>query len=95
MHGRMPHDGACLICVQTSTPRRGQKSIAQRQAKRRPGYNVAVKLAPCKGKSTEAQSITFTFALTGRGMIWRGGLPRVSLRLPWAKEAIGPSAHLG
>ena len=29
MHGRMPHVGACLICVQTSTPRRGQKSIAQ------------------------------------------------------------------
>ena len=74
---------------------KGQKCLAQRQAKRRPGYNVAVQHAPCKGKSAETQPITFTFALTGRGLIWRGGLPRVSLRLPWAKEAIGLSARLG
>ena len=26
----------------------------------------------------------FTFSLTGRSVIWCGGLPRVSLRLPWA-----------
>ena len=26
----------------------------------------------------------FTFALTGRSVIGCGGLPRVSLRLPWA-----------
>ena len=37
----------------------------------------------------------FTFALAGRGVIGGGGLPRVSLRLPWAKEVIGLSAHLG
>ena len=69
MHGRMPHDGACLICVQTSTPRRGQKSIAQRQAKRRPGYN-----GPCslrKGKSAETERAMFTFAPTGRSVTWR------------------------
>ena len=46
MHGRMPHDGTCLICVQTSTPRRGQKSIAQRQAKRRPGLRRSLGLQP-------------------------------------------------
>ena len=72
---------------------RGQKFIAQRQAKRRPGYNVAVQVAPCKGKSAETERVMFTFALTGRGMIWRGGLPRVSLRLPWAEEVIGLSAR--
>ena len=37
----------------------------------------------------------FTFALTGRGVIGCGGLPRVSLRLPWAMEVIGLSARLG
>ena len=37
----------------------------------------------------------FTFALTGRGMIGCGGLPRATLRLPWAMEVIGLSAHLG
>ena len=36
----------------------------------------------------------FTFALTGRGVIGCGGLPRVSLRLPWAEEAIGLSARI-
>ena len=36
----------------------------------------------------------FTFALAGRGVIGCGGLPRVSLRLPWAEEAIGLSARL-
>ena len=46
MHRRMPHDGACLICVQTSTLRRGQKSIAQRQAKRRPGLRRSLGLQP-------------------------------------------------
>ena len=28
-------------------------------------------------------------------MIGRGGLPRATLRLPWAMEVIGLSAHLG
>ena len=37
----------------------------------------------------------FTVAIAGRGVIGCGGLPRVSLRLPWAKEVIGLSAHLG
>ena len=32
--------------------------------------------------------------LAGCGVIWCGGLPRVSLRLPWAEEAIGLSARL-
>ena len=36
----------------------------------------------------------FTFALAGRGVIGRGDLPRVSLRLPWAMEVIGLSARL-
>ena len=50
---------------------KGQKSIAQRQAKQRPGYNVAVQVAPCKGKSADTERVTFTFALTGRGVMWR------------------------
>ena len=50
---------------------KGQKFIAQRQAKRRPGYNVAVQVAPCKGKSAETERFMFTFALTGRGVMWR------------------------
>ena len=50
---------------------KGQKCIAQRQAKRRPGYNVAVQVAPCKGKSAETERVMFTFALTGRGVMWR------------------------
>ncbi len=37
----------------------------------------------------------FTFALAGRGVIECDGLPRVSLRLPWAMEAIGLSARFG
>ena len=37
----------------------------------------------------------FAFALAGRGVIGCGGLPRVSLRLPWAEEVIGLSARLG
>ena len=37
----------------------------------------------------------FTVALAGRGVIGRGDLPRVSLRLPWAMEVIGLSARLG
>ena len=36
----------------------------------------------------------FAFALTGRSVIGCGGLPRVSLRLPWAMEVIGLSARL-
>ena len=48
-----------------------------------------------KGKSTETERVMFTFALTGRGMIGCGGLPRATLRLPWAMEVIGLSAHLG
>ena len=94
MCGRMPHGGLFYMRSNGHAPK-GQKSIAQRQAKRRPGYNVAVEYAPCKGKSTETECVMFTFALTGRGMIWCGGLPRVSLRLPWAMEVIGLSARLG
>ena len=37
----------------------------------------------------------FTFALAGRGVIGCGGLPRATLRLPWAMEVIGLSARLG
>ena len=54
------------------------------------GYSCA-----SKGKSVETEHVMFTFALTGRGVIGCGGLPRVSLRLPWAMEAIGLSARLG
>ena len=55
-----------------------------------------MKLAPCcKGKSVETERVMFTFSLTGRDVIGCGGSPRVSLRLPWAKEAIGLSARLG
>ena len=36
----------------------------------------------------------FTVVLAGRGVIGCGGLPRVSLRLPWAMEGIGLSALL-
>ena len=50
--------------------------------------------APRKGKSVETEHVMFTFALTGRGVIGCGGLPRVSLRLPWAEEAIGLSARM-
>lgn len=54
-----------------------------------------MELAPCKEKSTEAERVMFTFALAGRDVIGCGGLPRMSLRLPWAKEVIGLSARLG
>ena len=73
---------------------RGQKSIAQRQAKRRPGYNVPCSLRPVREKVLKTERVMFTFALAGRGVIGCGGLPRVSLRLPWAEEAIGLSARL-
>ena len=60
-----------------------------------PWVKCAVELAPCKGKSVETECVMFTFALAGRGVIGCGGLPRVSLRLPWAEEVIGLSARLG
>ena len=53
-----------------------------------------MELAPCKYKNTETECVIFTIALAGRGVIGGGGLPRVSLRLPWAKEVIGLSARL-
>ena len=53
-----------------------------------------MELAPCKCKNTETECVIFTIALAGRGVIGGGGLPRVSLRLPWAKEVIGLSARL-
>ena len=49
-----------------------------------PWVKCAVELAPCKGKSVETERVMFTFALAGRSVIWCGGLPRVSLLLPWA-----------
>ena len=72
---------------------KGQKFIAQRQAKRRPGYNVAVQVAPCKGKSAETERVTFTFALTGRGVMWRFTQGVASLALGYAHS--WTSAHLG
>ena len=54
-----------------------------------------MELAPCKCKNTETECVIFTIALAGRGVIGGGGLPRVSLRLPWAEEVIGLSARLG
>ena len=54
-----------------------------------------MELALCKHKSTETERVMFTFALAGRGVIGCGGLPRASLRLPWAMEVIGLSARLG
>ena len=54
-----------------------------------------MEFAPCKGKSAETERVMFAFALAGRGVIGCGGLPRVSLRLPWAEEVIGLSARLG
>ena len=73
---------------------KGQKFIAQRQAKRRPGYNVLWSLRPVGAKVLKHR-VMFTFALAGRDVIGRGGLPRVPLRLPWAEEVIGLSARLG
>ena len=74
---------------------RGQKFIAQRQAKRRPGYNVAVQVAPCKGKSAETERFMFTFALTGRGVMWRFTQGVASLALGygahWAFSPLGLS----
>ena len=52
------------MCGSQNGPLEGQKFIAQRQAKRRLGYNVAVQVAPRKGKSAETERVTFTFALT-------------------------------
>ena len=76
---------------------KGQKFIAQRQAKRRPGYNVAVQVAPCKGKSAEIQSVMFTFALTGRGVMWRFTQGVASLALGygghWAFSPLGYLCH--
>ena len=34
-----------------------------------------------------------TFALSGRGDGWLITIPRAPLRLPWARETIGPSAR--
>lgn len=73
---------------------KGQKFIAQRQAKRRPGYNVLWSLRPVGAKVLKHR-VMFTFALAGRDVIGCGGLPRVPLRLPWAEEVIGLSARLG
>ena len=73
---------------------KGQKFIAQRQAKRRPEYNVLWSLRPVGAKVLKHR-VMFTFALAGRDVIGCGGLPRVSLRLPWAEEVIGLSARLG
>ena len=64
------------------------------QAKRRPGYNVPCSLRPVREKVLKTERVMFTFALAGRGVIGCGGLPRVSLRLPWAMEVIGLSALL-
>ena len=90
----MPHDGA-WHAVRRARPK-GAKVHSPGQAKRRPGYNVLCSLRPaCKGKSTETERVMFTFALAGRGVIECDGLPRVSLRLPWAMEAIGLSARFG
>ena len=65
------------------------------QAKRRPGYNVPCSLRPVREKVLKTERVMFTFALAGRGVIGCGGLPRGSLRLPWAMEVIGLSARLG
>ena len=82
----------------TGTRPRGQKFTAQRQAKRRPGDNVAVQVAPCKGKSAETERVMFTFALTGRGVMWRFTQGVASLALgygghwafspPWVDRAM-------
>ena len=72
---------------------KGQKFIAQ--GKRSDALGIMCREAcACKDKSVETERVMFTFALSGRGLIWCDGLPRVSLRLPWAEEAIGLSARL-
>ena len=59
-----------------------------------------VSCAPCKGKSVIYNDVTwvnqydnrsglYAFALTGRGFSRCTRLPRVSLRLPWAKRSLG------
>ena len=50
---------------------KGQKSIAQRQAKRRPGYNGPCSLRPARAKNAETERVMFTFAPTGRSVTWR------------------------
>ena len=72
-----------------------QKFIAQRQAKRRPGYNVLCSLRHVRAKMLKQSVLFLLLPLQGRGVIGCGGLPRVLLRLPWAMEVIGLSARLG
>ena len=61
-----------------------------------PGFSCS----PCKGKSVIYNDVTwgnqydnrsglYAFALTGRGFPRCTRLPRVSLRLPWAKRSLG------
>ena len=88
----MPHDGA-WHAVRRARPK-GAEVHSPGQAKRRPGYNVPCSLRPVREKVLKTERVMFTFALAGRGVIGCGGLPRVSLRLPWAEEAIGLSARL-
>ena len=55
--------------------------------------------APCKGKSTETELVMFTFALTGRGVMWRFTQGVASLALGygghWAFSPQGLSGPCG
>ena len=58
-----------------------------------PGYNVPCSLRHASAKSLKQSMLCGLLPL--QGVTCRIGLPRVSLRLPWAMEIIGLSARLG
>ena len=49
-------------------------------------------LAPVRAKALKQSVLCLLLPL--QGVAWRYGLPRVSLRLPWAMEVIGLSARM-
>ena len=55
-------------------------------------FHGSVSLAPVRAKVLKQCVLCLLLPL--QGVAWRYGLPRASLRLPWAEEAIGLSARL-
>ena len=97
MESEEPHSLSMKVCWKSNNghARKGAEVHSPVASEAAPWIKCAVELAPCKGKSVETECVMFTFALAGRGVIGCDGLPRVSLRLPWAEEVIGLSARLG
>ena len=92
MESEEPHSLSMKVCWKSNNGHapKGAEVHSPVASEATPWIKCAVELAPCKGKSVETECVMFTFALTvGCGVIGYGGLPRVSLRLPWAEEVMG------